>query len=116
MKHSKDVVFWSLFSSGGTVAALFFPALAGLLLVVIPAGWIEPPAHADLARRAGHPVARFALFAAIGLAAFHWAHRFRYTLYDGLQLYHLYGLIATICYGGAAVLTVAAAWVVWSLP
>jgi len=30
----------------------------------------------------------------------HAAHRFRYTLYDGLQVKHK-GLVALLCYGGA---------------
>ncbi|HWT80778.1 MAG TPA: fumarate reductase subunit D, partial [Candidatus Methylomirabilis sp.] len=34
---------------------------------------------------------------------FHWAHRFRYTLYDGLQLKHLTELIAILCCGSALV-------------
>ena len=44
---------------------------------------------------------RLFLFALISLSLFHWAHRFRFTLYDGLQVKHLNELIATICYGGA---------------
>ena len=32
----------------------------------------------------------------------HAAHRFRYTLYDGLQVKHK-GLVAVLCYGGAFV-------------
>jgi fumarate reductase subunit D len=35
------------------------------------------------------------------LALFHWAHRFRYTLYDGLQLRKLNPVIIVFCYGGA---------------
>ena len=45
-----------------------------------------------------------------------WAHRFRFTLYDGLQLNHLYGLIAVLSYGGATVLTLIAAYVFWNFP
>ena len=48
----------------------------------------------------------------IALSLYHWAHRFRYTLYDGLQLYHLNLLIATLTYGVATLLTLAAAGVV----
>ena len=46
---------------------------------------------------------------------FHWAHRFRFTLYDGLQLKHLEALIVVFCYGGAAVVTVLAAIVLIQL-
>ncbi len=116
MKHSEDVFFWSLFSAGGMAAALLCPALMVVLGLAIPLGWVEAPSYGDLIARLGHPVARVAIFALISLSTFHWAHRFRYTLYDGLQLYHLYGLIATLCYGGAGLLTLASAYWVWSLP
>ena len=52
-------------------------------------------------------------WALVSLSMFHWAHRFRFTLYDGLQLYHLAPLIAVICYGGATAVTLAAALVLW---
>jgi fumarate reductase subunit D len=37
----------------------------------------------------------------------HAAHRFRYTLYDGLQVKHQV-LVALLCYGGAAAMTMMA--------
>ena len=46
---------------------------------------------------------RLVLFGLCVLALFHWAHRFRYTLYEGLQLKHLYRVIGVFCYGGALV-------------
>jgi fumarate reductase subunit D len=60
-----------------------------------------------------HPIARFAAFVLISLSLFHWAHRFRFTLYDGLQLKHLFQLIAIICYGGAIAGSLTAAYVLW---
>ena len=44
------------------------------------------------------------------LALFHWAHRFRYTLYDGLQLKRLERPINVFCYGGALVGSVIAGY------
>ncbi len=49
------------------------------------------------------------LFVVLMLSLFHAAHRFRYTLYDGLQIKHLNVPVAVVCYGGAIVGTVAAA-------
>jgi fumarate reductase subunit D len=43
---------------------------------------------------------------------FHWAHRFRYTLQDGLQLRRLGTPIAVVCYGGALVGSFAALLIV----
>ena len=93
------------------LAALFLPALALLLWLAQPLGWVELPAYEELADKLRNPLARLGLFVLISLSLFHWGHRFRYTLYDGLQLKHLFGLIAVICYGGAAILTLLAAWV-----
>ena len=115
MGRPTEPFFWSLFSAGGTLAALVFPALVFLLFVGGPAGLIElPPQEVLLALLRPWP-ARIAVLALVSLGLFHWAHRFRYTLYDGLQLHHLYGLIATICYGGAALGTAVAGWLLATL-
>ena len=49
------------------------------------------------------------------LSFFHWAHRFRFTLYDGLQLYHLNQLIAVLTYGLATLMTAGAAYSLWTV-
>lgn len=105
-----------LFSSGGMLAALFLPALVLLWWIAMPMGWVEQPSYGELVETLRHPVIRLLFFALISLSLFHWGHRFRYTLYDGLQLEHLHGLIAIICYGGATALTVVAARVLWAFP
>ena len=105
--------FWSLFSSGGMLAALLLPALMFALWIAIPLGWLPAPTHQTLVVFIGHPISRLLLLGIISLSALHWAHRFRFTLYDGLQLKHLFGLIATICYGGATILIAVAAYVLW---
>lgn len=107
---------WFVFSAGGTVAALLFPAHLFLTGLAFPLGWLEPPSYEALHGLARHPLARFYLFVLISLPLFHWAHRFRYTLYDGLQLKHLTELIATLCYGAALAGTVLAGYAVWSIP
>jgi fumarate reductase subunit D len=47
---------------------------------------------------------------------FHWAHRFRFTLYDALQIKHLNELIVLLSYGAVLVGTIAAGVLVWQLP
>jgi fumarate reductase subunit D len=106
-------LFWVLFSAGGTLAALLYPVHLLLTGFALPLGWLEPPAGDALGRLFEHPVTRLYLLTLIGLPLFHWAHRFRYTLYDGLQLKHLTALIAVICYGGALLATGLAAWILW---
>lgn len=96
------------------LSALALPALVLALWVAVPLGWLQAPTHQSLVTLIGHPLTRLCLFGFITLAAFHWGHRFRFTLYDGLQLKHLFGLIAIICYGGATLLTALAAYVLWT--
>jgi fumarate reductase subunit D len=114
--RSREPFFWALFSSGGMLAALVLPALALWLWVARPLGWVGTPSRAQMVALFSPPLVRLALFVLITLGIFHWAHRFRYTLYDGLQLSHLYGLIATVCYGGATLVSAVAAWVLWTFP
>ncbi|MGH9858537.1 MAG: fumarate reductase subunit FrdD [Candidatus Acidiferrales bacterium] len=107
--------FWTLFSAGGVVAAVFLPAHIFLFGLAFPLGWLDAPSYEALAALARHPLARIYLFVLCSLALFHWAHRFRYTLYDGLQIKHLNELINVFCYGGAIVGTVLAAVLLWWL-
>jgi fumarate reductase subunit D len=61
------------------------------------------------------PIVRIYFFLLCSLPLFHWAHRFRYTLFDGLQVKHLNEVIFTFCYGGAVVGTVIAGYLLWNL-
>lgn len=108
-------LLWFVFSAGGTVAALLFPVHMLVIGIAVPMGWLEAPSHASLIGLVRHPLARLYLFVIISLPLFHAAHRLRYTLYDGLKVKHLTGLIATACYGAALVGTVAAAYLLLNL-
>ena len=68
-----------------------------------PRGRVSAPAQAHLLSVARNPLTRIVLLGLCVLALFHWAHRFRYTLYEGLQLKHLSKLIIVGCYGAALV-------------
>ncbi|SRR5712691_2240645 len=104
---------WILFSAGGVFAALLIPVLLFLFGLAFPLGWLAHPSHAHLLAVLGHPLSRVILFLFCILWLFHAAHRFRYTLYDGLQLQHLKELIVLFCYGGAVAGSVAAGYVLW---
>ena len=56
------------------------------------------------------------LLALCVLSLFHWAHRFRHTLYDGLQIKHLNEVIAVVCYGSALAGSVITAYLLWQIP
>ena len=106
---------WTLFSVGGTIAAFLFPVHLFLSGVAFPLGWLDAPSYESARLLVQHPVTRLYLFVVISLPLFHWAHRFRYTLYDGLQLYHLTVLIAFLCYGAALAGTAVAAYTLWNI-
>jgi fumarate reductase subunit D len=116
VKRSAEPLLWLLFSAGGVLAALLFPVFLLLFGLAFPLGWLTPPSQGHLLAVFGHPLMRAALFLLCSLSLFHWAHRFRYTLYDGLQIKHLNELINLLCYGGAVAGTVLAGYVLWQLP
>jgi fumarate reductase subunit D len=101
-RRSVEPVLWLLFSAGGVLAALLVPVLLFLFGLAIPLGWVSPPGHDHLLAVLRHPLTILVLLALCVLSLFHWAHRFRYTLYDGLKLKAASTLIAVVCYGAAA--------------
>ena len=107
---------WLLFSAGGTVAALLLPVHLLLTGLAFPLGWVSAPSYEALRALLGHPLTRLYLLVLITLPLFHWAHRFRYTLYDGLQLKHLTALIAVLCYGAALLGSALTAYLLWTIP
>jgi fumarate reductase subunit D len=113
-KTSNEPFFWLLFSAGGVLSAMLMPSLVFLFGLAFPLGWLSPPTYAHLAALVGHPLTRIVLFVLCVFSLFHWAHRFRYTLYDGLQIKHLNEVINTFCYGGALLGSLAAAYLLWS--
>jgi fumarate reductase subunit D len=115
-KRPIEPLLWLLFSAGGVLAALLIPVLLLLFGLAFPLGWLPPPGHGHLLAVLRHPLTRLALFLLCVLGLFHWAHRFRYTLYDGLQIKHLDGVINLLWYGGAVAGSVAAGVVLWQVP
>ena len=114
-RRSLEPVLWLLFSAGGVVSALVLPVLVLSLGVAIPLGWLGPPSYEHLSAVVRHPITRLALFGICVLSLFHAAHRFRFTLYDGLQIKHLNEMIGLFCYGGAIALSMWAGYLLLSL-
>jgi succinate dehydrogenase subunit D len=87
------------------IGALFVPAL------IIITGFYWPILRPDGAQQAyalvNHWLMRLLLFVVISLSFFHWAHRFRYILFD-LGLKGGREIVAWICYGAAIIGTVVA--------
>ena len=107
---------WLLFSAGGVLAALALPVLVLLFGLAFPLGWLPAPSHAHLLALLQPVVVKLAFLVFAVLSLLHWAHRFRYTLYDGLQVKHLDEVINPLCYGGALAGAVVTAYVLWRIP
>lgn len=114
-KRTIEPFLWTLFSAGGVLAALLIPVLLVLFGFAFPLAWLTPPSEAQMAALLSHPFVRLGLFLLCTLSLFHWAHRFRYTLYDGLQIKHLNRMINLLCYGGATVGSAAAGYIMWQM-
>lgn len=113
-KPSNEPFWWALFGAGGVVSAMLMPALIVLIGLAIPLGWVEVPEYQSMYTVLTSPVTRLLLFGIITLCLFHWAHRFRFTLYDGLQLKHLESLIVVLTYGSAILTTIFAGIIIWT--
>ena len=92
---------WLTFSGGGVTAATILPVLVLLFAFAFPLGWVDEPDYDHLRAVVENPLTILALLGMFGVMLIHAAHRFRYTLYDGLQVKHK-GFVALLCYGGAA--------------
>ena len=115
MRQSNEAPLWALFSAGGVVAAFLIPIHLFLFGLAFPLGWLGTPSYEHLMELVRSPLVKLYLLFLCSLPLFHWAHRFRYTLYDGLKVKHLNEVIFTLCYGGAVVGSVLAAYVLWSI-
>ena len=115
MKRSREPIIWALFGGGGMASALFLPALILVLFIALPLGWVQGVPFDELQSLVRHPLTRLGLIVFVTLCLFHWAHRFRYTLYDGLQLSHLNELIAVCTYGMAMAGTIVGAILIWGV-
>jgi fumarate reductase subunit D len=109
-----EPLVWLMFSAGGVLAAVFLPILVLLFGLAFPLGWLDPPDYAHLRAVISHPVTLVVLFGLFVLMLVHSAHRFRYTLYDGLQIKKK-RTVAVLCYGTAVAGSVAALAVLGSV-
>jgi fumarate reductase subunit D len=106
-KRRVEPFVWLMFSGGGVVAAVFLPVLAFLFALAYPLGWLAAPDRGHLHAVVGNPLTVLVLLGMFVVMLVHSAHRFRYTLYDGLQV-KAKKTIAVLCYGAAVVGSVAA--------
>jgi fumarate reductase subunit D len=110
-----EPLLWILFSAGGVVAAFFIPVQLFLWNLAFPLGWLKAPEYATTLHLVSNPLVRIYLFVLCSVPLFHFAHRIRYTLYDGLQIKHLNEVINICCYGGAVIGTLLAGYLLWNI-
>ena len=113
MRRQFEPFWWTWFSTGGTLTALVLPVLILIFGLLIPLGLVDAPSYDKLSGLLKPVFGKILLFLFITTALLHWAHRFRFTLYDGLQLQHLNRLLAVLCYGSAIVISLFAGYFLW---
>jgi len=106
-KRRVEPLVWLMFSGGGVTAATVLPVLVALFAFAFPLGWIDAPDYGHVRAVVQNPLTILVLLGVFAVMLVHAAHRFRYTLYDGLQVKHQV-LVALLCYGGAAAMTMMA--------
>ena len=113
MKKPIEPMWWSLFGAGGALSALFLPVLLFFTGIAFPLGCMEP-SHDYLRSLIDPWYSRLLILAIISLSLFHWAHRFRFTLHEGLQLQSYDKWIAALCYGVSIVISGVTAFILWT--
>lgn len=103
-----------MFGAGGVMSAMFLPVLLLLTGIAYPLGWLNSPSHDYLHSIFESMITRLLLMGVISLSMVHWAHRFRFTLEDGLQLKRYDTLISVLCYGSAILTALFAGYVLWN--
>jgi fumarate reductase subunit D len=108
--------WWGLFAVGGMVAALLVPVHILLQGILGPLGVpVVSNSYETFARAVSNPLVKLYLFVLISLPLFHTAHRLRYLILD-LGVHGAKTLVAVLCYGGAIGGTLAAAYVLLTVP
>jgi fumarate reductase subunit D len=108
--------WWGLFAVGGMVAALLVPVHILLQGILGPLGVpVVSNEYETFASAVSNPLVKLYLFVLISLPLYHTAHRLRYFVLD-LGLHGGRTLVAVLCYGGAMAGTLAAAYVLLSVP
>jgi fumarate reductase subunit D len=103
MARSNEPLWYGPFAAGMMIGALFIPALIIITGILVPLGSLGDSEH--LRTLVNHPLTRLLLFLVISFSLFHWAHRFRYILFD-VGVHGGKSVIAFLCYGTAMVGTI----------
>lgn len=112
-KQDKGEPFWwGMFSLGGTIAAFLIPIHIFFDGLAVPLGLVSPEAlgYERMKDLLENPVFKVYLFVLVVLPLYHAAHRIRFSLYElGIREFRL--SMDLLCYGGALLGTVLAAYI-----
>jgi fumarate reductase subunit D len=111
-KRTAEPILWLLFSAGGVMSAMFLPVLVFLFALAVPLGWLAP-GRGPLLGLLGNALVALVLLGVCVLSLFHWAQRFRYTLFDGLRLKAHQRVINLTVYALAVLGSAASLVVLW---
>lgn len=104
MTKTFEPLWWTLFSAGGVVSALFLPIMILLSGIAMPLEWFgvgeEVFAYERVRGLVALPITQLYLFVLISLSFFHAAHRLHAALSDP-WLKHMESLLSVVLYGGA---------------
>lgn len=114
--NALEPLWWSLFGLGGAVAAFLLPAHLFIQGVLAPMGLVSPDflSYERMAAWVASPIVKLYLLVLIVFPLFHAVHRIRLTLED-LRSEGLNQVLPVLCYGGAAVLSIVAVVLVFSI-
>jgi fumarate reductase subunit D len=118
MRYKIDTIepfWWGLFMAGAGIIGMFLPIHILIQGIFAPVGVVSPDVLGRrIAGALNNPLVKLYLFVLISLPLYHWAHRFRYFLFD-LGLHGGRMALAVLCYGAAVVGTILAALVLFRL-
>jgi fumarate reductase subunit D len=111
MRRHAEALWWSLFSVGGVMAALFIPALIFATSFMLPTNNpdVAVQRYELIASRLSLWPVRIVLLGVMTLAAFHCAHRVRHILMD-IGLRHYDNALVYVSYASAAIVSLVAAY------
>lgn len=105
MARSHKPIIWSLFATGGTVAAFVTPVMILVTGLAIAFGLLpaDALAYERVLTAVQHPIGKGLIFLTVFLPAWHAAHRLRITAHDfGIRADTA---VTAVCYGLAALAT-----------
>ena len=112
MSKTNEVYWWTIFSMGGVLGALFLPVFILLTGFILPFSDLSSEDYLNLHKLLGNWISKSLILLIFFACFFHGFHRLRHTLLD-LGLRPFEGILTSICYGLAFLGAGLAAYLLW---